>query len=64
MKALHVYQFTVQATHDRYPEGTSVHYIAADTYEEAEQHVRNNLEHAGWTIKSMVVRDVTVWDIS
>lgn len=63
MKSLHVYQFTVQATHERYPEDTFVHYIAANTYAEAAQHVKDNLENAGWTIKSMVEREITVWDI-
>lgn len=63
MKSLHVYQFTVQATHEKYPEDTSVHYIVADTYDEATQHVKSNLKNAGWTIKSMVEREITVWDI-
>lgn len=63
MNALRAYQFTVQATHEQYPEDTSIHFIAANTYEEALQHVRNNLENAGWTIKSVVTRDVTIWDI-
>ena len=63
MKSIHTYQFTVHATHEKYPPDISVHFIAADTYEEAAKHVRNNLENAGWKIEGMVEKLITVWDI-
>jgi len=63
MKGIHTYQFTVHATHEKYLPDTSVHFIAADTYEGAAEHVRNNLENAGWKIESMDAKLITVWDI-
>ena len=62
MEGILVYQFTVNATHEKYPPDTIVHYIAADSYEEAEKSTRESIEHGGWKIQSMVERQIRVWD--
>lgn len=62
-----VYKITVTAERERFMEGplkdTSEHYIAAYSYDQAKQHVEDNMKRGGWKIISMRSEEVYVHDI-
>lgn len=61
------YKITVTAVRERFMEAPlkdiSEHYIAAYSYDQAKQHVEDNMKRGGWKITSMRSEEVHVQDI-